>query len=261
MPNIQAITRERHSNQRWQRITNYKFTASDALCALVVQELPKAMLAMPIGFLAAEGTYSPVAIQGLALGKNLFVASNGQWVLPYIPAAYRAYPFLLANTEDGKQVLCINEDSGLLSDTEGEQFFDEDGQPAKVVADILNMLNQVAANRAATQRICTVLQKHNLIQPWLIKLQGAAGEQNIEGLYRIDETAMNQLPTEAFMELRDAGALVLAYCQLLSMQHLPLLGQLVEAHAKADAQAAVQLPTKGKDLDLSFLSDGELFKF
>lgn len=269
MSDIQAITRERHGNQRWIRYTNYNFAATDALSSLVVEEVPKAMVSLPIGFVAAEGAFTPVAIQGLVPGKNLLVSLDGRWVGAYIPVAYRCYPFLLANTEDGQQVLCINEDSGLLSDTQGELFFGEDDQPSKPITDVLNILNKVAANRKVTQHICAVLQKHNLIQPWPIKLQGAEGEKAIEGLYRIDEAAMNLLPAEAFMELRDAGALTLAYCQLLSMQRLPLLGKLADAHAKvadahakaADAHAKAAAPLPAKDIDLSFMSDGGSIKF
>ena len=58
---------------------------------------------------------------------------------------------------------------------------------------MLNFLTQVGANRQATQRMCAVLQQHGLIQPWPIKLQTDAGEQNIEGLHRIDEAALNAL--------------------------------------------------------------------
>ncbi|OGA49744.1 MAG: hypothetical protein A3G25_05395 [Betaproteobacteria bacterium RIFCSPLOWO2_12_FULL_63_13] len=262
MPNIQAITRERHGARRWRRYANYAFAAGGALAFLVMRELPKAVPALPVGFLAVQGgAFMPVAIQGLRPGKNLFVARDGRWLAGYVPAAYRCHPFVLANGEDGKQVLCVDEDSGLLSDTDGERFFAEDGQPSKAVDDVLKILNQIEASRQATQRICAVLQKHDLIQPWPIKFPGAEGEQNIEGLYRVDEAAMNRLPAEPFMELRDAGALALAYCQLLSMQHLSLLGKLVEAHAKADAKAAQFAPELGKDLDLSFLSDGGTLNF
>ena len=221
------------------------------------------MLALPVGFLAVEGdSFMPVAIQGLKPGKNLFVSRDGRWVAGYLPAAYRCYPFVLANADEGKQVLCIDEDSGLLADTDGESFFGEDGRPSKAVDDVLKILNQIAAGRERTARICKTLQENDLIQPWPIKIQGAEGEQNIEGLYRIDEAAMNRLGAEAFMKLRDAGALTVAYCQLLSMQHLSLLGKLVEAHAKVDAKAAQFAPELGKDLDLSFLSgDGGTLSF
>jgi hypothetical protein len=261
MPNLQAISRERHASQRFTPYTSYAFTATDAVCALVNQELPKAMTVLPIAFLAIESAFVPVAVLGLIPGKNLFVAQNGKWVTSYVPAAYRGYPFVLANTPEGKQVLCIDEDSGLLSDSQGEPFFTEDGQPSKQVSEVLAFLNNIATNRQATQTICALLQKHNLIQPWPIKIQGAEDEQTVAGLYRIDETAMNQLPTDAFIELRDAGALVTAYCQLLSMQNLQTLGQLADAHAKVAAQANMTLPVKNGELDLSFLEGSETLKF
>lgn len=256
MPDIQAISRERHGNRRWIRFADFKFAVPDALSSLVMAEVPKAMLSLPIGFVLAGDAFAPVAIQGLAPGKNLFVALDGRWVGGYIPVVYRCYPFLLANTKDGQQVLCINEDSGLLSDIQGESFFGEDGQPSKAITEVLDILNKVASNQKVTGHVCAVLQKHNLIQPWPIKLKGTEGEKTIEGLYRIDEVAMNRLAAEAFMELRDAGALTLAYCQLLSMQHLPLLGQLADAHAKA----AAPLPANDADL-LSLMSNDGILDF
>jgi hypothetical protein len=105
------------------------------------------------------------------------------------------------------------------------------------------------------------LQKHQLIQHWPIKLQTTAGEQAVEGLFRIDETALNQLPAEALLELRNTGALLCAYCQLLSMQHLQTFGQLAAAHAQADAKAQAALPTQNGELDLSFLNGSETLKF
>ena len=74
----------------------------------------------------------------------------------------------------------------------------------------------------------------------------------------MDEAALNALAGEAFLQLRHSGALVLAYTQLLSMQHLKVLGVLAQAHAKA---AASKLPvTPSGDLDLSFLG-GDTLRF
>jgi hypothetical protein len=58
----------------------------------------------------------PVAVQGLAPGQNLFVAPDGRWLAAYTPAAYRGYPFQLAHAENGQQVLCFDEESGLITD-------------------------------------------------------------------------------------------------------------------------------------------------
>ena len=264
MPNFQAITRARHANQRWQRVSNYGFAAQDAVAPLVAAELPKAVMSQPIAFIEQAAGFVPAAVLSLMPGKDLYVAKSGCWTGDYIPAAFRSYPFRLANTDDGQQVLCIDEDSGLVSNSpEGERFFNEDGQPAQAILDILNFLTQVERSRVVTAAACAALQKHALIRPWTITLKTETGEQQIAGLFQIDEAALNQLSAEALHEVSQAGALPIAYCQLLSMQHLPLLGQLIDAHAKAEQAQALSLQhlAPGGDLDLEFFNQGGTFNF
>lgn len=189
---------------------------------------------------------------GLEPGKNLFVAPDGRWLGSYVPSALRGYPFLLGNTEDGKQLLCVNEAGGLFTDgPEGERFFEDDGSPSQAVKDVLDFLTQVEFNRPATAAACAALQAQNLIEAWPIAVRTEVGKRQIEGLFRVNETAMNALADEAFLSLRQRGALALAYAQLLSMQHLPILDKLHEAHTRA---AAVQMPAPpNEELDLSLM--------
>jgi len=161
----------------------------------------------------------------------------------------------MAPTEQGEQVLCIHEASGLLSESAGKPFFNEDGTPAKAVLEILAFFNQIDANRQLTRSICAVLQ-HGLIQPWPITVQGEHGEQKVEGLFRIDEAALNALTAEALSEVRNAGGLTVAYCQLLSMQQLATLGTLAQAHAEAEKARLAQA-----SLSQSFMSEGGTFSF
>ncbi|KRB77649.1 SapC family protein [Noviherbaspirillum sp. Root189] len=232
-PQYIPISKTQHASKRWRRSASYHFAAGDAVIPLGAEELPKAMMAMPLGFVASEEGFTPVAVQGLASGENLFVTRDGSWASNYIPAIYRGYPFTLANTETGQQVLCIDQTSGLVVDgTQGELFFNDDGTPGQAVKGVFDMLTRVHADRESTARICAVLQKHRLIEPWLIKVQSDDGERSIEGLFRIDEVALNALPIDALEEVRKAGALPVAYCQLLSMQHLPALAQLAQARRR-----------------------------
>ncbi len=263
MPTLQVVSRERFADKRWKRYSSYSFAATETIAGLVLQELPRACLTLPIAFVQVGEGFTPVAVQGLRNGQNLFVAPDGRWLAEYTPAAYRGYPFALAKTEDGQEVLCFDEDSQLLSDSEGEPFFADDNQPTEDIKKILNFLAQVSANRKQTQAVCAVLQKHNIIQPWPIQIKMDQGHQTVEGLYRIDEAALNGLPVEALDEVRRGGGLPVAYCQLLSMQHLQKLGQLAEAHAKAHAsaqEAQATLAPEG-ELDLEFLNDGDTIKF
>ncbi len=262
MPKYQAITKTDFANLRWKRYENYHFAALDAVAPLVVQELPKACMTLPIAFIQQSEAFVPAAVQGLQPGQNLFVSRDGRWIGPYTPAAYRGYPFALANADYGQVVLCVDTDSGLVGEDYTETFFDEQGEPSQSVKAVLDFLQQVRSNREATLRICAALQAEELIQPWPITLKGEQGEKTVQGLYRIDEAKLNNLSADALQQLQQAGALPVAYCQLLSMQHLQTLGKLAEAYASAKAQSQAALPTTDTgELDLEFLNNNDTISF
>lgn len=264
MPNYQVITRERHGAKRWLRYTGYAFAMHEAVLPLALAELAKAALSLPIGFIAQGDGFVPAAVMSLQPEKNLFVAADGRWIHGYIPAAVRGYPFRLAKATDGRQVLCIDEDSGLVIDgPDGESFFDDEGKPVQALREIMDFLEQTEQSRQAAARACAVLSKHHLIQQWpIIVHQTASGERKIDGLFRIDEAALNQLGADALLEVRNAGGLHIAYCQLLSMQHLPALGELTAAHARAEAQAAAaQTVTAAGELNLELFKKNDSISF
>jgi hypothetical protein len=177
---------------------------------------------------------------------------------PYVPAAYRSYPFALAKADNGQFVLCVDADSDLVGEGHAEAFFDEQGEPSQSVKGILDFLQQIRANREATIRICAALNAENLIQPWPITLKHKDGEQTAQGLCRIDEARFNSLDADALRRVQQAGALAVAYCQLLSMQHLQTLGKLAEAHAGANGQLS---STSNGELDLEFLNSNDTLSF
>ena len=264
MPAFQVITNERHGQKHWRRCSNYTFAAAESVVALVKAELPKAAMSLPIAFVAQGNSYAPFALLGLKPGNNAFVSVDWRWVGQYIPAAFRGYPFRLAKTDDGQQALCVDEDSGLVSDcSNDEAFFDDKGKPTQAILDVLDFLNQIDQNRVATAMTCTVLQRHNLIQPWAITVNLEKGEQPITGMFRINEEALNQLSAEALHEVRNAGGLIVAYCQLLSMQHLSVLGQVTDAQTKAATQQERLLSqiAPGGVLNLEFFNNGGTIDF
>jgi hypothetical protein len=165
---------------------------------------------------------------------------------------------MLANSQDGMKVLCFDEDSGLLLDgPDGEPFFDEAGQPCQGIKDVLGFLQHIEQSRAQTVTACAALARHDLIKPWLISLEMDSGEKSLAGLFQIDEAALNALGDEEFLELRRAGALAVAYCQLLSMQNLRLLGKLAEMQSRAGQPV---LDDAG-ELNLDFLKRNETISF
>jgi hypothetical protein len=245
MTELAAISPERHGQKVWKHVSGYAFAATDTAIPLVGVELSKVAPAMPIGFIKQEGGYQLVAITSLQPGTNLYVAPDGEWLGAYIPAALRAYPFKLGQQESAENlILCINEASGLVVDnTEyGNAFFDDQDEPTQGIKDILNLLTEVEANRAVTQRTVNALADAGVITPWAINLKQGEKVVPVEGLFQVDEAALNKLDDEDFLTVRKAGGLSVAYAQLLSINQLAVLerlgeiqGQILEQTANSEA--------------------------
>lgn len=226
---VQVISRERHGGKFWRQPPNSLFAAGDALVPLVAREAAIALLTHALGFLAGE-RLALVAVMGVKPGDNLFVTPDGRWLGNYIPAVYRGYPFYLVNTEADQQMLCIDEAGDCLVEEEGNPFFDEQsGEVAKPLAERLDFLRQLESERRMTEKIVQALQEAKVLTPWNITVKSTAGEEQLGGLLRVDEVALNSLDPIPFLQLRDLGALPLVYCQLLSMQNLQRLGPMAEA--------------------------------
>jgi hypothetical protein len=247
MTELAAITLERHAKKVYQNAPDNAFAAERTVIPLVGAELRKAALTMPTGFTKLDAGYQLVAITSLQPGKNLYVAPDGKWLGGYIPAALRAYPFQLAQHEGaGEFILCINEASGLVVENteDGNAFFDDQDQPTQGIKDILNFLTQIKASRNGTEGAVNALADAGLITPWEINRKQGEKVVPVEGLYSVDESALNKLDDEDFLAVSKAGGLALAYAQLLSMNQLVVLerlgnlqGQFLEQQA-ANSEAA-----------------------
>ena len=260
---LAAITREEFSSKTWRRPSNYAFAALSNLLPAVIGELAKLVPALPLGFVKTGDSFQLVAITSLQPGINHFVAPDGNWIGEYIPATVRAYPFQLVKPQDREEsVLCIDTSSGLLVEAgPGEAFFDGE-EPTQAIKDIVNLLSETEQSRVVTQRLVDSLQAAELIQPWSLNLRQGEQTVPVEGLFRIDETAMNVLPDDNFLALRKAGALVLAYGQLFSMNQLSVLPKAAEVGARIGAQLQAKASSQAVSADIGFLfPKGETIKF
>lgn len=245
MSKIQPISRTEHANKRWLKPNNYHFASSTAAVALTAAEVPAASLAMPLAFLNRSGDWSLAAVLGLAPAQNLFVNAAGRWSAGYIPAAFRAYPFCLGENSAKQTVLCIDEASGLVTDgPEGEAFLDDCGELSATTKQILSFLSGKAWGEASLAKACGALHTAGIIEPWPVAVQENGSERRVADLHRINESSLNALDDITFGHLRRAGAVSVAYAQLLSMGNLQTLGQLAQARVQAEAAARARAEIK-----------------
>jgi len=227
MTDIQVVTYERHGEKRWHRSRDFNFARSDALVPLGLSEIPKALMTMSVAFVASGEGLVPAGVLGWAADQNLFVGHDGQWLADFIPAAYSTYPFKLGRSAQSEAVLCIDEDAGLVNDDPaGIPFFAVGRKPSPEINELLSLLSRVENDRKKADRALMALIKHALVEPWSVTVQQGESATKTAGLHRVSEKRLNELEPGALAELRDCGGLLLAYCQLLSMQNIGQLATL-----------------------------------
>ncbi|MYL24803.1 peptidase [Halomonas alkaliantarctica] len=258
MTQLHAVSPSRHAEKSWSPSAGYQFAGTQTLAPLAAAEWPKALFSLPMALHREGEAYVPVAVLGLERGHNLFVRHDGHWVGGYVPAALRSYPFRLARAPErteGEWVLAVDEASGLVHDgAEGRAFFDENGKPTEEIQRLLRFLKQTHASHLAARKAAAALDRHGIIRPWEVAIDTPNGKHGVKGLYRVDEKAFNALEADALAELRDAGALNLAYCLLYSQHRLPMLGKLMQAHQR-QVPASDDVPG---NLDAFFDEDDDL---
>jgi hypothetical protein len=233
LPDYQPITPDKFSKYCWTKTDNYQFTSKDTTCPIVVEELAQVAFNFPCAFVSDSEGFSLVSVQGLDAKNNLCIDTDGNWQADYVPAHYRAHPFALAKASDAQFVVCVDVESQQLNETGiGMPFFGDDGKPSEALNAVINFQKILANAKSTTQKISAALASKALIKSVEYNVGTATETRKIAGLFGIDETALNALPAEDLVELRNAGALGVAYLQLFSTHQFRNLSRLKESGAK-----------------------------
>ena len=185
------------------------------------------MHSYPIVFTSRE-PLAAVAVLGLEDNDNLFVGEDGKWREGhYIPAYVRRYPFLfLEQPEKSELVLCIDENSGLLTRSADRPLF-QDGEPTQLVRDALAFCRDFHEQTMKSAAFVGELANKELLVPNQARTVLASGrEMTLHGFRVVDEAKFNALPDEVILDWRRRGWLPLVYCHLLSMAHWRGLAEL-----------------------------------
>ena len=155
---------------------------------------------------------------GLTPDQNLFVDAAGKWQASYIPAIIRRYPFTLtASNHDGKFVVCIDEGSNLVSDTDGAALFDITGAPTQLIDNAKRYLSELHQMEQVTNQFCKFIAGHNLFTPLGLRIQDGGKTKEIAGCYVINEERLSKVSDELFLSMRAKQYLSAIYVHLLSL--------------------------------------------
>lgn len=212
------LSNERHGGFAIRRDAHYGFAARANSVPLNAAEFPLAARHYPILFSAGEPAVG-LALLGLRDHQNLFVGADGAWEAgAYVPAYIRRYPFIfMSGGEDGRFILCLDEQAEVLSDTAHGQPLFADGKPSDVTTRALEFCKAYQQQSDYTRQLGGLLAKHGLLTANRANVSLKSGESLALGGFRmIDAKALDGLDDAAFLELRRAGALPLIYAQIFS---------------------------------------------
>lgn len=208
----------------WRPPRDAAFAQHQALIPLHAGELAKAATSMPLALVKDGREWRLVGICGIEPHHNLFI-KDGRWLGHYRPEWLTSWPFKIINVGE-KGVFTFDRDSGLLaSEGEGEPFFDNQGQMTEAVATRVEALKAAHRKQQVTQKALSVLATLGVIMPWPETLHEQLG-LSIHGLHIVNEKALAKLDDEAFLIMRRAQALPIAYAVNLSIPQTHLLVRL-----------------------------------
>ncbi len=242
MTNHVPLEKDKHAKLRVIESGDYSRYKEQNLIPIVGRDFFTLSAEFPLVFVTNQdsGEFISVAIMGLKDGQNLYCQEE-----PYgaqvIPLGFGNAPFAIAATNEQREqfVVLVDEDSHLLSETEGQALFKEDGEKTEYMESRVEGLVQAAQMREQTVQICKILKDKELLTTNQVQLQHRTDGQryNIDGIYTVDEQKLNELSDEEYLELRKNGLLPLIYAHLTSLQQLRRISEKQYEADKAAAQS------------------------
>lgn len=291
------ISKSTHARMGWRPATDYRHAAQRGQVPVLLHEVPLLLADMALAFMqhtpvpagegastealassaaAAPGGFRLCGLMHLLPNDNLFVGPDGRWLGNHVPEALRAFPLAL-HVVAGKtdKVLCVEASHLVPSEaqpgvgaevSQGTQaapkpFFQADGQQSAELTAALKVLQEFELP-SATQRAVDALASHGLLQPWALRTRLDERELPVQGLWCVDKAAMLAASGEVLAQLRDVGALALAFGQLWSMPQVNRLPMRAQYAAQVAARLRASAAAGGGQAGAPFqLPKGDTLKF
>jgi hypothetical protein len=224
MPTLVALNSQTHQTLG----INTKHVESQAgllhMVPVVLSEFLRLSLQYPIVFTKNKdtGRFTCTTLFGLEKGENLFF-NNDAWDALYLPLQVRRQPFFIGESEgeDDKSVICIDMNHSSINTESGEKLFDMQGNETNYLINIKNILAELFDGEKTTQAFINQLLSLNLLQP--MQLQITLEDDyavRVDGLYTVNEAALNKLTAEQLFTLHEKNHLHPIYTMITSIGHI-----------------------------------------
>lgn len=245
----------------WKPNADLGFSRSWSSVPIIAAEIEHLMPVVPIAFRqiqSPEPLFELVGALSPLPGRNLFLRADNRWLAGYVPALIRLHPFRpVVSPERGESILCIDADS--LRDTREsntQPLFNPEGKPTEGLKRAAAMATEFSKAQRQTAHAVALLAEQGLIVPWELKIKQDDGSIRINRSFsHINGEALRKLDAPALHKLNSAGALQIAYAQLLSEQRALHFNRLIKLQDEAAARPATE------DIESLFSKQDDTIKF
>ena len=246
MVELLPLNKSDHKNLKIRAKSNFQFAAQDNLCPIVLLEVINVLKQAPIVFLKGEkDTLSIFMLQSFYPNSNFFVDEKGGWKTNYIPSFYRIKPFSLVNSgSQDQRVLCFEKDSPHIcteEEIDGSKVFDDEGEPSEYLRKIIEFTKIYEQNKISTAKATEEINKCGILEEYKLKVKVNDKEQNVKGLWKINEQKFLALDKDHLHNLLGSNALQLIYAHLFSIHSLVDLANLNLKERQVEVSSAESL--------------------
>jgi len=220
---IKPVNFENHKNIKIKLGNDFRHAENQQVVPIIVHEFSAVSAEMPIFFVknSETGEFQSVALLGLKPNENVFY-QGGKWLARNVPAIITHHPFALVPSQDDENQLqvVLKEDSHVISQDEGEAIFDEEGNETEYMVKRKNSIGLYFENSRITKAFIEQINTLGLLQEKSLTLDLNGEKVALNGVYMVDEKALNELSEQDFLMLRKKGFLAPIYSHLNSSHQL-----------------------------------------
>lgn len=205
---------------------------------VVGDELSGLVIDFPVYLIKSKetGQFGLNALMGFEPGENLYLQGE-HWAASYLPLYMRRQPFLLAFSEDEKEIrekneakIAIDMDSKRISESQGSAIFNKDGSKTPYLESITGHLATLGAGLESTEVFISMLAEHDLIEPTQLNVTFANGDKkSFQGIHTINADKLSELKGEELEQLNSRGFLQACYLLLASIGQVSKLVKMKNA--------------------------------
>jgi len=224
-----VLDKNNHKELKVNAMKDLNFAKGNAFIPVLANEVALIGGAFPIVFTADE---KPSLVSLVSLGgDSLAINQEGKWVTNYVPSFIRKYPFAIASTDENpnQKVILIDEESDLVSTTEGNELFTQNGEQSETLQNAVNFLTTHENQMIITQNISKIIDESGILEDREIAVgEGDEKQVLVNGFKVVDREKLNNLSDDILANWVRKGIISMIDAHIKSLEHIDTLFNLAQ---------------------------------